>query len=276
MSAPLYAQPTWLRFITRSAVSFLKTYLWPVGVVLLAVAVLAGAIAAHGVSGIWEMIGVGLLGFVCALWGGFWIALLLLVLVAAAGYVLLRRAEENDSLEERTPPRAINAAMFARENQRGYAQNHMISVTQRKPGVIRWFTARLAFWGIGQFAGHYYRPGFLRSIGTIHFARWVTVPGSPDLLFFSNYDASWESYLEDFITRAHDGLTAIWSNSIGFPRSRNLFQGGRDRRRAVQALRAPEHGSDALLVQRLSRPHHHDHSHQCGDPARLVRHHDRG
>ena len=66
--------------------------------------------------------------------------------------MLLRRAEENDSLEERAPPRAINAAMFERENQRGYAQNHMISVTQRKPGVIRWFTARLAFWGIGQFA----------------------------------------------------------------------------------------------------------------------------
>ena len=226
VSAPLYKQPTWLRFITRSAVSFLKTYLWPVGVILPAFAIIAGAIAADGVSGFWEMIGVGLLAFVCGLWTGFWIALLIIALVAAAGYVLLRRAEENDSLEERAPPRAINAAMFARENQRGYAQNHMISVTQRKPGVIRWFTARLAFWGIGQFAGHYYRPGFLRTIGTIHFARWVTVPGSPDLLFFSNYDASWESYLEDFITRAHDGLTAIWSNSIGFPRSRNLFQGG--------------------------------------------------
>ena len=37
-SAPLYEQPTWLRFITRSVVSFLKTYLWPVGVILLAFA----------------------------------------------------------------------------------------------------------------------------------------------------------------------------------------------------------------------------------------------
>jgi Dyp-type peroxidase family len=225
-SAPLYTQPTWLRFITRAVVSFLKTYLWPVGVVLLACSVTVGAIAAHGASSFWEMISAGLLAFVCALLTGFWVALVILVLTAAVGYVLLRRAEEDDALEERAPARATNAAMFARENQRGHAQNHMISVTQRKPGVIRWFTARLAFWGIGQFAAHYYRPGFLRSIGTIHFARWVTVPRSPDLLFFSNYDASWESYLEDFITRAHDGLTAIWSNSIGFPRSRNLFQGG--------------------------------------------------
>ncbi len=172
------------------------------------------------------MISAGLLAFVSALWTGFWVALVILVLTAAVGYVLLRRAEENDSLEERASARATNAAMFARENQRGHAQNHMISVTQRKPGVIRWFTTRLAFWAIGQFATHFTDLDFSGRIGTIHFARWVTVPRSPDLLFFSNYDASWESYLEDFITRAHDGLTAIWSNSIGFPRSRNLFQGG--------------------------------------------------
>ena len=38
--------------------------------------------------------------------------------------------------------------------------------------------------------------------------------------------AAGKSYLEDFITRAHAGLTAVWSNSIGFPRARNLFQDG--------------------------------------------------
>ncbi|MBV8455159.1 MAG: hypothetical protein JO122_00915, partial [Acetobacteraceae bacterium] len=70
-------------------------------------------------------------------------------------------------------------------------------------------------------------PGFLSDIGTIHFARWVTPPGTRDLLFFSNFDSSWESYLEDFITLAHAGLTGVWSNSIGFPRSENLFQKAR-------------------------------------------------
>jgi deferrochelatase/peroxidase EfeB len=54
----------------------------------------------------------------------------------------------------------------------------------------------------------------------------VTVPGTRDVVFFSNYDSSWESYLEDFITQAHAGLTGVWSNSIGFPRSRNLVQQG--------------------------------------------------
>src|SRR3954471_18716521 len=102
----------------------------------------------------------------------------------------------------------------------------MISVTQRKPGLIRAFTARLAFWVVGEAAARFYHPGFLSDIGTIHFARWVTAPKSPDLVFLSNYGGSWESYLEDFITRAHAGLTAVWSNSIGFPRAENLFQKG--------------------------------------------------
>jgi deferrochelatase/peroxidase EfeB len=163
---------------------------------------------------------------VTGLWSGFWVAFLLFVIIAGVAYGLLRRAEENDSLEERAPARATNAAMFERENHRGYAQNHMISITQRKPGAIRWFTSRLVFWAVGEFASRYYRPGFLSDIGTIHFARWVTTPGAPDVLFLSNYDASWESYLEDFITRAHAGLTAVWSNSIGFPRTENLIQGG--------------------------------------------------
>ena len=229
-SGPLYEPPTQVRFVLRLVRSFLRTYLWPVGLLLLIGALVGAAALGYGAyryaSSFWEVAGAAVLGFISALWFGFWIALVVLAIAAGIIYVLLRRAEENDSLEERVSPRATNAAMFERENQRGYAQNHMISVTQRKPGFIRLLTTRLAFWVIGQFTTHAYRPGFLRTIGTIHFARWVTVPGKPDLLFFSNYDASWESYLEDFITRAHDGLTAIWSNSVGFPRSQNLFQGG--------------------------------------------------
>ena len=46
------------------------------------------------------------------------------------------------------------------------------------------------------------------------------------MLFFSNYGGSWESYLEDFITLAHGGLTGVWSNTEGFPRTKNLIQDG--------------------------------------------------
>jgi hypothetical protein len=146
--------------------------------------------------------------------------------LAAAGvtYVVLRRAEARDFCDDRAPLRAVTAAIFERENRS--AQNHMISVTQRKPGPIRRFTSRLVFLVVGELASRFYRPGFLSEIGTIHFARWVTPPNRPDVVFLSNYDASWESYLEDFITRAHAGLTAIWSNSIGFPRTENLIEKG--------------------------------------------------
>jgi len=225
-STPPFETPSQGTLVGHLAVSFAKIYLWPVVLLLLIVALALGAVAAYGKICFWPMVGAGLSGIFCALWYGLWIALLLLVIVAAIGYALLRKAEDNDSLEERSCPPVTLAAMFERENARGYAQNHMISITQRKPGVIRWVTSRLVFWIVGEFATTYYRPGFLSNIGTIHFARWVTVPGEPDILFFSNYDASWESYLEDFITRAHAGLTAVWSNSIGFPRSKNLFQDG--------------------------------------------------
>src|SRR5262249_347174 len=88
------------------------------------------------------------------------------------------------------------------------------------------FTIRAVFWLVNQFVAKLYRPGFLGDIGTIHFARWVTVPDTRDFLFFSNYGGSWESYLEDFITPAPFGFTAIWSNSVGSPRTVNLIQKG--------------------------------------------------
>lgn len=70
------------------------------------------------------------------------------------------------------------------------------------------------------------RPGHLGDICTIHFARWVKIPGTRDLLFFCNYGGSWESYLENLITNAHQGLTGVWSNTIGFPKTTNLFLEG--------------------------------------------------
>ena len=61
---------------------------------------------------------------------------------------------------------------------------------------------------------------------TIHFARWFRPPGSERLVFLSNYDGSWESYLEDFITKAYPGQNAAWSNAVGFPRTNWLMSDG--------------------------------------------------
>ena len=63
-------------------------------------------------------------------------------------------------------------------------------------------------------------------MGTIHYARWWRVPGTNKTAFYSNFDGSWESYLEDFITRARWGRTSVWSNWIGFPETKYLiFEG---------------------------------------------------
>ena len=46
------------------------------------------------------------------------------------------------------------------------------------------------------------------------------------LLFLSNFDGSWENYLDDFIDKASIGLTGVWSNTLKFPRTYFLVLGG--------------------------------------------------
>ena len=46
------------------------------------------------------------------------------------------------------------------------------------------------------------------------------------MLFLSNFDGSWQQYLGDFIDKSGWGLTAIWSNSMGFPKTKFTFFGG--------------------------------------------------
>jgi deferrochelatase/peroxidase EfeB len=138
----------------------------------------------------------------------------------------LRRLEDEDKPERTYPDQRHLAEVIERENAPGHLQNHLTGISTMKPGRLRRITLRLAFWVIQQAAAHIFRPGYLGDIGTIHFARWVLVPKTDKLVFFSNFGGSWESYLEDFITKAHTGLTGVWSNTEGFPRTKYLFTKG--------------------------------------------------
>ena len=218
-----FQAPSGPNLAVQAALSLACTYLWPVGIALLAVAAVAGATAASGRTGAWAA-AAAVAAALSAIWQGLLVAFAVLAASAAAAYLALRNAEARDSTDDRAADRSTNESMFRNENRA--AQNHMISITQRKPGALRLLTLRLSFWLIGVLAAKSFRPGYLGGIGSIHFARWLTVPGGPDLVFLSNYGGSWESYLEDFITLAHEGLTAIWSNTMGFPRAQNLFQRG--------------------------------------------------
>lgn len=149
---------------------------------------------------------------------------LLLVLVAVLFFLALRHIEKRDPVG--TAPAGIHRLdeILARENHG--AQNNLTAISMLKPGLLRRVALRLAFYVISISARNVFRPGMLADINTIHFARWVLLPGTDRLMFFSNFGGGWESYLEDFIVKAHAGLTAVWSNTSGFPRTRALFLEG--------------------------------------------------
>ena len=95
-----------------------------------------------------------------------------------------------------------------------------------KKGLFRRFSFAFTLWGIFQTVKHWFRPGFVVTMGTIHVARWFRVKGTNIFAFLSNYDGTWESYLEDFITRANQGQSAAWSHGVGFPRTKDLITKG--------------------------------------------------
>lgn len=156
------------------------------------------------------------------------------VLVSAfllAGALLLfwravRRLEDRDWPDGRDPDQARVRWAARGEDVPGHAQNHFISLSTLKSGPIRRLTLALGLWGIEQALVHAFPPGFASDIGTIHTARWVRLPATNQLLFTANYDGSWESYLEDFVTLANEGQTAAWSNAEGFPPARNMIEAG--------------------------------------------------
>ena len=127
--------------------------------------------------------------------------------------------ETDETPDNRYAPHDHVAAVQQMEDLPGYAQNHITSVSALKPGMLRRLTTALAFHIIKYMKILWFRPGFVTDFATIHYARWYCPKGSQKLIFQGNYDGSWESYLEDFITKVHRGQTMAWNNCAGFPRS---------------------------------------------------------
>lgn len=161
-----------------------------------------------------------LLGF----WPAIGTALLLYILLLGAAVAWLRRLETRDQPDDSPPDATLLAEVIRHEDR--IAQNLLFAESRMKPGWFRRQTLRFAFGAIGQGVAQIFRPGFLRKIGVIHYARWALIPGTDRLIFWSNFSDSWEAYLEDFIEKATSGLTSVWSNAQGFPRSWFLLGGG--------------------------------------------------
>ncbi|MGC4087026.1 MAG: hypothetical protein QM756_03815 [Polyangiaceae bacterium] len=108
-------------------------------------------------------------------------------------------------------------------------QNALSHVVPLRGGDGRLAVLQAAHAYIDRLAKHYFDDvGQLGGIPSIHFAKWLLLDEGRRLLFFSNYDNSWESYLGDFVDQAAIGLNLAWTCCEGYPKTRFLVEGGAD------------------------------------------------
>jgi hypothetical protein len=140
--------------------------------------------------------------------------------------IILRMQEKRDPSFV-LPPNSDHIQNLNEREDR-IVQNHLASITLVKPGWFRRFTITIVLW-LANLLARTSTKGELAGIPTIHFAHWSLIDNGRRLLFLSNYDGSWISYLDDFIDKASFGLTGIWSNTVGFPTTRFLvFEGAQN------------------------------------------------
>ncbi len=105
-------------------------------------------------------------------------------------------------------------------------QNQFSQLVSMKPGFVRLVTFKFMMLFARTLIRFQFVKGKLLGMPTIHFARWVLFDNNKRVLFFSNFDGSWQQYLCDFIDRSGWGLTGIFSNTTNFPKTKFLISGG--------------------------------------------------
>jgi len=221
----------WLRFggflllvLALLALPWWLVFGWPwapIAAVIATVAIVFGNAELRGMARGAKRPATALLGIAALLTLAGIVPTLLLVLV------WVRRLEQRDPSQDAPPVNAaLLAAMAEREDR--VVQNHMGSVVTVKPGLLRAVILRVALLALALVIRVLpdTRRGYLGSMRTIHFAHWSVLANGGRLLFVSNFDGTWESYLDDFIEKAHGGLTLAWNGCIGFPAARFLVLDG--------------------------------------------------
>ncbi len=153
------------------------------------------------------------------------IAFIPIALVGAIPFLIYLRHRENvDPPITPRPDPAHVATLAVREDH--LVSNQFSAFGSVKPGVFRLWTLVFLLWVVNLSTRFIYTRGLLARVGTIHFARWVFLDDRRRLLFASNYDGSLDSYMDDFINKVAFGLNLVFSNGIGYPRTRFLVLGG--------------------------------------------------
>jgi hypothetical protein len=148
----------------------------------------------------------------------------LLIVIALVVLIRLRHLEKTDP-ELCWRVDQAHSDELARFEDRDVT-NQFTAMGSLKPGLVRLLTLIGILATVDYAARHFVRHGRLGRIRTIHFARWVFLDGKKRMVFFSNYDGTVESYMDDFINKTGFGLNAVFSNGIGYPRTDWLVQGG--------------------------------------------------
>ena len=94
-------------------------------------------------------------------------------------------------------------------------QNQLTLITVVRPGQVD--RVRAVMSAIDSFSRRLAPPGSLIGISTIHFVRWLLLDEGRRLMMVSDYDGSWESYIDEFAELILSGLDAIWETSYGYP-----------------------------------------------------------
>lgn len=148
-----------------------------------------------------------------------------LMVIGAPFYAIrLRSLETSDPENLLRPDRDHLLQLTAQEDID--VTNHFNVFGQIKPGRFRGYTIRFLLLLLDYASRHVYKRGYLTRIQSINFARWVLLDDNKRVYFASNYDGSADSYMDDFINKVAWGLNLVFSNGVGYPRSRWLIKGG--------------------------------------------------
>ncbi|MBO9699025.1 MAG: hypothetical protein J7604_02385 [Sporocytophaga sp.] len=159
------------------------------------------------------------------------------ILAAICAVVPIRIKERKDSSEKNVLEEEKILKLVKEEDK--IVQNQLTHLVDIKPGWFRLITLKFVLFTINLLAIYKFNKGELGSIPSIHFARWVIIDNGRRLLFFSNFDGSWENYLGDFVDKAAVGLTGVWSNTVDFPQTKFLiFEGATDEQKFKTWTRA--------------------------------------
>lgn len=94
-------------------------------------------------------------------------------------------------------------------------QNQLTLVTVIQPGAVNRVGAVMS--AIDSYARRLSPEGSLTGVSTIHFVRWIVIDEGKRLVMVSDYDGSWENYIDEFAEMILSGLDAIWETAFGYP-----------------------------------------------------------